>query len=156
MTTKICSKCDKDLPLDNYYTILNKRGKNYTYTYCRKCHYEKMTKHTSAKWRKDNPKKWRKAVHKSLYDWYGRMNKGVYLLITTKGLYVGASDKIRARVMQHNGNQPGNVGAKGAKVITWFTLEKVSNRKERFAAEMKWIKRLRPALNKKTGPKTNK
>jgi len=113
-----------------------------------------MTKHTSAQWRKDNPKKWSKAAYKALYAWYGRMNKGVYLLITTKGLYVGASDKIRARVMQHNGNQPGNVQAKGAKVITWFTLEKVSNRKERFAAEQKWIKRLRPALNEKTGPKS--
>ena len=155
MTTKICSKCDKDLPLDNYYTIINKRGKRYTYTYCRQCHYQKMTKHTAAKWRKDNPKKWNKAVYKSLNAWYSRMDKGVYLLITTKGLYVGASDKIRARVMQHGGNQPGNVGIIGAKVITWFVLEKETNRKKRFAKEKKWIKRLKPALNGKTGRKHN-
>jgi len=154
MTTKICSKCDKDLPLDNYYTIVNKRGKNYTYTYCRKCHYSKMTKHTSAKWRKDNPKEWRQAVHKSLYAWYGRMNKGVYCLITTKGLYVGATDKVKARVAQHKANLPGNVGSKGAKILFWFILEKESNRKKRFEKEQKWIKLLKPSLNGKTGPKT--
>jgi len=154
MTTKICSKCDKDLPLDNYYTIVNKRGKNYTYTYCRKCHYSKMTKHTSAKWRKDNPKEWRQAVHKSLYAWYGRMNKGVYCLITTKGLYIGATDKVRARVAQHKANFPGNVGSKGAKILFWFILEKESNRKKRFEKEQKWIKLLKPSLNGKTGPKT--
>jgi predicted GIY-YIG superfamily endonuclease len=154
MTTKICSKCDKDLPLDNYYTIVNKRGKNYTYTYCRKCHYSKMTKATAARWRKNNPERWRKDAHKALRAWYGRMNKGVYCLITTKGLYIGATDKVRARVAQHKANFPGNVGSKGAKILFWFILEKESNRKKRFEKEQKWIKLLKPSLNGKTGPKT--
>lgn len=154
MTTKICSKCDKDLPLDNYYTIVNKRGKNYTYTYCRKCHYSKMTKATAARWRKQNPERWRKDAHKALRAWYGRMNKGVYCLITTKGLYIGATDKVRARVAQHKANFPGNVGSKGAKILFWFILEKESNRKKRFEKEQKWIKLLKPSLNGKTGPKT--
>lgn len=154
MTTKICSKCGKDLPLDNYYTIVNKRGKNYTYTYCRKCHYSKMTKATAARWRKNNPERWRKDAHKALRAWYGRMNKGVYCLITTKGLYIGATDKVRARVAQHKANFPGNVGSKGAKILFWFILEKESNRKKRFEKEQKWIKLLKPSLNGKTGPKT--
>jgi len=153
MTTKICSKCNKDLPLDNYYTIVNKRGKNYTYTYCRKCHYSKMTKATAARWRKNNPERWRKDAHKALRAWYGRMNKGVYCLITTKGLYIGATDKVRARVAQHKANFPGNVGSKGAKILFWFILEKESNRKKRFEKEQKWIKLLKPSLNGKTGPK---
>ena len=153
MTTKICSKCNKDLPLDNYYTIVNKRGKNYTYTYCRKCHYSKMTKATAARWRKNNPERWRKDAHKALRAWYGRMNKGVYCLITTKGLYIGATDKVRARVAQHKANFPGNVGSRGAKILFWFILEKESNRKKRFEKEQKWIKLLKPSLNGKTGPK---
>ena len=55
MTTKICTKCNTELPITEYYTIVNKKGRRYTYNYCRKCHYSKMTKHTAAKWRKQNP-----------------------------------------------------------------------------------------------------
>ena len=113
-----------------------------------------MTKHTSARWRKQNPERWRKDVHKSLRAWYSRMNKGVYCLITTKGLYVGATDKVRARIAQHKSNFPGNVASKGAKILFWFILEKESNKKLRHQKEQKWIKWLKPSLNEKTGPKT--
>lgn len=154
MTTKICTKCNQELPIKEYYTIINKKGRKYTYSYCRKCHYSKMTKHTAERWRKNNPERWRKDVHKSLRAWYSRMNKGVYCLVTTKGLYVGATDKVRARVAQHKSNFPGNVASKGAKIIFWFILEKESNRKKRFEKEQKWIKWLNPSLNEKTGPKT--
>jgi len=148
MNTRECTKCSKELPIEDFYTIINKRTlKKYTYTYCRKCHYNKMTKHTSAKWRKDNPKRWNVIAYKAQKDYWKRQKKGVYLLITTKGLYVGASDKITSRVLQHRGQQPGNVGHKGAKIITWFVLEEQNDKRDRLDAEKKWIKRLNPMLN---------
>ena len=154
MTTKICTKCNTELPITEYYTIVNKKGRKYTYNYCRKCHYNKMTKHTAAKWRKHNPDRWKKDVHKAVRAWYSRMDKGVYLLITTKGLYVGATDKVRARIAQHRSNFPGNVASKGAKILFWFILEKEANKKLRHEKEAKWIRRLNPSLNEKQGPKT--
>lgn len=150
MNTRECTKCSKELPIQDFYTIINKNsGKKYTYTYCRKCHYNKMTKHTSAKWRKNNPTQWNKDVYKATKAYWGRQKKGVYLLITTKGLYVGCSDKITSRVVQHKSSKfAGNVNSKGAKVITWFVLEEQSDKRKRLDAEKKWIKRLNPMLNK--------
>ena len=151
MSSKTCSKCNQVKPITDYY-IIKKSG--YVYTYCKKCHYSKMTKHTAAKWRKDNPEQWRKDIHAAQRAYWKRQRSGVYLLVTDKGLYVGATDKIRSRVSQHaSSNYPGNIKHKGAKLITWFVLEQQQNKKKRLAAEKKWIKRLQPVLNKLHTPR---
>jgi len=148
MATKICTKCGTSKPNSEYYTITNKKtGKQYTYTYCKKCHYEKMTKHTAKKWRKDNPDAWLKAVHKAQQAFFRRQKKGVYLLVTDKGLYVGSTDKLTSRIAQHKQTQPGNIGAKGAKILYTKLLAEEDNRIERLKIEKKWIKTLQPALN---------
>ena len=146
MNTKTCTKCNKDKPLSDYYKI---KKSGYIYSYCRKCHYEKMTKHTAAQWRKDNKEQWLADVHKAQKAYWNRQKAGVYLLITNKGLYVGATDKIRSRVSQHASSKyAGNIKAKGANLITWFVLEVQKDKKKRLAAEKKWIKILNPILNK--------
>ena len=151
MSSKTCSKCNQVKPMTDYY-IIKKSG--YVYTYCKKCHYSKMTKHTAAKWRKDNPEQWRKDIHAAQRAYWKRQRSGVYLLVTDKGLYVGATDKIRSRVSQHaSSNYPGNIKHKGAKLITWFVLEQQQNKMKRLAAEKKWIKRLQPVLNKLHTPR---
>jgi len=148
MNSKDCTKCSKHLPLSEYYIITNKNtGKKYHYTYCKKCHYEKMTKHTSAKWRKDNPDSWNKAVRKATAAYFKRQKAGVYLLVTDIGLYVGASDKLTSRISQHNGNTPGNVRYKGAKILYSKVLAVENDKKERLRIEKEWIQKLQPALN---------
>lgn len=145
MNTKTCSKCNQDKPITDYYEI---KKSGYVYSYCKKCHYEKMTKHTAAKWRVENKQRWIQDVSKAQKAYWNRQRKGVYLLVTTKGLYVGATDKIRSRVTQHlSSSYPGNINAKGAKLITWLVLEQQENKKKRLEAEKKWIKRLNPILN---------
>jgi len=150
METRVCSKCGIEKPISEYYTIKQKKQKDYTYKYCSRCHYSKMTKKTSKRWREQNPKKWNKASLKAQHAFLNRQTQGVYLLFTTKGLYVGQTSHIRSRIYQHKtySNSKGNVGGKGAKVLSWMVLEKEENYYRRKLAEAKWIKRLNPALNK--------
>ena len=150
METKICSKCDKNLSLDQYY-VIKKSG--YLYGYCKKCHYEKMTKATAAKWRIENKDRWVIDVRKAQKAMWKRDKQGVYLLITSKGLYVGQTDKYQARVNQHrNSNFKGNMKAKGAKVLYATLLVEEKNALKRRELEKKWIRKLRPNLNKEFNP----
>lgn len=153
MNSKICTKCNVDKPITEYYTIVTKNNREYTYNYCKKCHYSKMTKHTSKKWRKQNPEQWKQDVKKAQQAMYDRDREGVYILITTKGLYVGKTDKYQHRVQQHrNNNFKGNVKAKGAKVLANFLLEEINDPKQRSIRERYWINKLKPALNRVGNP----
>lgn len=153
METKICSKCSKNLPITDYYTIKTKRRKDYTYSYCKFCHYSKMTKHTSKKWRKENPKQWKEDVVKAQKAMYKRQREGVYLIVSTKGLYIGQTDKYEHRIQQHRtSNFKGNVKHKGAKVLFATLLVEEYDPVKRREIESKYIKLLRPALNKRDNP----
>jgi len=149
MESKICTKCNTNKPLTEYYTITNKKtGKIYCYNYCKKCHYAKMTKRTSKVWRKQNPNRWKKDVSKAQKAMFERDKKGVYLLVTTKGLYVGSSNKIKHRIQQHKVNYfPGNVKYYGAKVLFSYILAIENDRKTRLKLEREWIEKLQPKLN---------
>ena len=150
METKICNKCNKNLPLDQYY-VIKKTG--YLYGYCKQCHYHKMTKATAKRWRKDNKDRWLIDVRKAQKAMWKRDKQGVYLLITSKGLYVGQTDKYQARINQHRNSEfPGNMKAKGAKVYYATLLIEEKNRDKRLKLEAKWIKKLRPNLNQVYNP----
>tara|TARA_R110000796_G_scaffold18159_5_gene55189 strand:- start:1272 stop:1739 length:468 start_codon:yes stop_codon:yes gene_type:complete len=154
METKICSECSKAKASDEYY-VIKKTG--YVYPYCKKCHYSKYTKHTSKRWREDSPKKWNKAVRKAQVAMFSRMRAGVYLLITTKGLYVGATDKYDHRLWQHrHSNFKGNMLNKNAKVLYATLLVEEKNREKRLQLEKEYIGRIRPALNKLHNPDYSK
>ena len=158
METKICSKCGKEFPIDHYYTIKDKKtGKvKYRYNYCRADHY-KMTKPTAKKWRKQNPEQWKKDVRKSLHAMFERDRKGVYLLVTTKGLYVGSTDKYKHRILQHrNSDFKGNCKYEGAVVLFSFMLEQIDSKRKRLQREKYWIAKLRPRLNKVHNPDYHK
>lgn len=155
MEYKICNKCNKEYPIKDYYTIKDKKtgAIKYTYNYCRFCHYHKMTKHVAKKWRKDNPRRWAKDVAKAQKAMWKRDKQGVYLLITSKGLYIGQTDKYQARVNQHRASSfKGNMKHKGAKVFYATLLVEEKDPVRRRALEKKWIKKLRPNLNKEHNP----
>ncbi len=149
MQSRVCTKCNTEKPESEYYAILNKKtGNIYNYKYCKKCHYSTLTKHTAKKWREDNPNRWLKAVNKAQHSYFDRQKAGVYLLITDKGTYVGASDKITSRVSQHKSSKRGgNVAFKGATVIEHRVLEEIEDRDERLKRERYWIEKLQPDLN---------
>tara|TARA_R110000796_G_scaffold28589_4_gene78037 strand:- start:598 stop:1104 length:507 start_codon:yes stop_codon:yes gene_type:complete len=148
MESKVCTKCNKNLAISEYYTITSKYGSTYTYNYCKKCHYTHSTKAIAKKWRKDNKERWHVDVKKATKAYHGRQSKGVYLLVTTKGLYIGATDKFESRIQQHRtSNFGGNMKFKGAKVLYATLVQEVNDRKERLEAEKRWIKKLRPSLN---------
>lgn len=154
METKICSKCGKEFPIDHYYTIKDKKTGEvkYRYNYCRADHY-KMTKPIAKKWRKKNPEQWSKDVQKAQKAMFERDRKGVYLLITSKGLYVGSTDKYEHRIRQHRNNDfKGNCKYKGAFVFYATMLEEIDSRKKRLEREKYWINKLKPALNKAHNP----
>lgn len=153
MSTKVCTMCNIDKPIEDYYTIITKRQRPYTYSYCKKCHYEKMTKHTAKKWRKKNPKRWKEDVKTAQKAMFERDKKGVYMLITNKGMYIGSTDKYKHRINQHKNNDfKGNAKHKGAKVLFSMLIVEENNRKRRMEIEKFWINLLRPALNKQDNP----
>lgn len=143
MDTKVCTHCNKELPIDDYY-LIKKTG--YRYGYCKKCHYKK-TKPIAKKWRKDNRKRWNKDVIKATKAMWSRDRKGVYLLVTTKGLYIGATNKLKARIQQHSSKTKGNVGYYGAKVLFSFVLAYEDNKRKRLDLERKYIEKYQPKLN---------
>ncbi len=145
MESKVCSKCDTEKSLDQYY-LIKKTG--YVYSYCKKCHYS-LTKPTAKKWRKKFPDRWKQDVRKAQKDMWDRQREGVYLLITSKGLYIGQTDKYESRIHQHrHSNFNGNMKYKGAKIFYATLLEEINNREERLDREKYWIKKLKPNLNK--------
>jgi len=148
METKICSICNKELPIDQYYVIYSKKqNKDYTYNYCKACHYVK-TKPIAKKWREENREQWNQDVKNALKAMFNRDLKGVYMLITNKGLYIGQTDKFRHRVHQHkNPNFKGNVAFKGAKILQSVLLEEIDDTKKRKQREKYWIKKFKPELN---------
>ena len=84
---------------------------------------------------------------------FARDKKGVYLLITSKGLYIGQTDKYRHRLMQHRNNDfKGNMKHKGAKVFYATLLKEENNAKKRRELEKYYIQKLRPSLNKVDNP----
>jgi len=150
METKVCTKCNTEKSIEEYYQI---KKSGYTYNYCKKCHYSKMTKATSKRWRKANPKRWIEDVSKAQKAMWGRQREGVYLLLTTKGLYVGQTDKYESRLNQHRfSNFKGNMKYKGAKILYTTLLEQVKDKDQRLEREKYWIQKLKPALNKQFNP----
>ena len=112
-----------------------------------------MTKHTSKKWRKANPKRWMQDVTKAQKAMFERHREGVYLIVSTKGLYIGQTDKYEHRIYQHrNSNFKGNVKYKGAKVLFATLLVEEYDPVKRREIEKKYIQLLRPALNIAANP----
>lgn len=150
MEKKNCTKCNKLLPLSDYY-VVKKTG--YRYSYCKKCHYHRMTKHTAKKWRENNPERWSADVYKAQRSMFRRDKQGVYLLITDKGMYIGQTDKYKHRLWQHrNSHFKGNMLHKDAKIVYATLLIEEKDRAKRLELEKYWINKLRPALNKLHNP----
>ena len=142
--TKKCTKCSQLKDTDDYYVVA-KTG--YVYPYCKKCHYG-MTKPTAKRWRKNNKKRWSEDVYKAQRAMFRRDKKGVYLVVTDKGMYVGQTDKYKNRMWQHkNSNFPGNIKHKGANIISSILLVEENDYNKRRALEKVWIRTLRPTLN---------
>ena len=149
--SKICTKCNKDLPISDYYSINNKRqNKVYTYNYCKKCHYSKMTKKTSKKWRGENVEQWKQLSKANGTRWRGKLKGGVYIVVTNKGLYVGSSGQLRLRLAQHKRpySKESVLWHHNAKYITSFVISESDDEQTRLDIEKYWIKLLQPALNK--------
>jgi hypothetical protein len=155
METKICTKCNAKKSIDDYYYIKPSKHskKGYYYNYCKHCHYHKMTKHTAKKWRKQYPTRWKDAAYKAQKAMFERDFAAVYLLITTKGWYVGSTDKFRHRMYQHKFSKfKGNMCYIGAKVLYTHVLGKEDRVYHRRKLEKYWIQMLRPRLNKHHNP----
>jgi len=147
METKRCTKCSEVKSISEYYLAKNKKtGNQWHYNYCKACHYL-MTKPNRVKWGSSNPEKLKKANNKAMRDYRDRHTAGVYLLHTTKGTYVGQSESIEWRTILHKYNTGGNVGGKGAEILSYVILEEIENRAKRMEREKYYIRKLRPDLN---------
>lgn len=149
METKVCIECNKDLPLSEYY-IVKKTG--YQYRYCKKCHYKK-TKPIAKQWRKENPERWINDVKKAHKAWNSRQDGGVYLLVTTDGLYIGQSNNLKLRLRQHEDGHPiGIEQVKNTKLLYSSVLEIENDPDKRLRIEKRYIKKLKPELNLEHNP----
>ena len=147
MVTKICKTCDKDLPIEEYY--IGTQG--WIYGSCKACHYKK-TKPIRKSWVRDNKKRARKLVLKAMNEWSKRCTKGVYVIETDKGSFVGASNAIEKRMHQQKcPKQIGPLSYNNAKFISYTILEEVEDRDERLQRLRYWIDVLKPSLNKRKG-----
>jgi predicted GIY-YIG superfamily endonuclease len=148
---KKCTKCSKMLPEDDYYTVFNKKyNSTYTYKYCKKCHYSKLTKHIAKKWREDNKEEWKQLAATTGARWRSNLQGGVYLVITDKGLYVGQTAHLLLRLRQHKNKQDkaGVTYWHNCNFITSLVIKECDDKKERQRLEKFWIKILSPSLNK--------
>lgn len=144
MNTKTCTKCNSDLPLTEYY-VIKKTG--YMYNYCKQCHY-KMTKPKAKAWREKYPERWLQDVAKAQKDWRERLDGGVYLLVTTDGLYVGQSSMLQYRLNQHiRDAKVGIQKLKNTKLLYTRILEIENDEEKRIFLEKKYIRLLKPELN---------
>lgn len=148
---KQCVTCKQSYPVGDYYTIYTKRAngtvREYTYKYCKYCHYEKM-KPTRKKWEKENPERLTELINQAVKRWRHKQPAGVYIIQTNKGMYIGESDHIPFRITQHKSSkQFGVVKTKGAKILSWHVLETIEDVDKRRKREKYWIKKLQPELN---------
>lgn len=145
---KHCSKCGTGYPPDHYYTVTNKKtGSVYTYHYCRKCHYKK-TKPIREQWAIDNPERLHKLQYKATRKHLDQQVAGVYMIQTSKGVYIGESDHVKFRISQHRSeNQYGSMAGRKAKILQWHIIEEINDKKERLKREKYYIKLLQPVLN---------
>lgn len=147
MVTKVCKRCDKDLPIEEYY--IGTHG--WIYGSCKACHYKK-TKPIRKDWVKVNKKRANKLMLKAMNAWSNRCTPGVYLMETDKGMFVGASNAIEKRMFQQKcPKQPGPLTANNAKLISYTILEEVRERDERLQRWKYWIDVLKPSLNRRRG-----
>lgn len=156
MEKKKCNLCNKEYTRDYYYKVHNKKtGSVYEYPYCKYCHYQKYTKHSSAKWRKENPEKWNKLAAKNFNKYRKRLPGGVYCILTPKGLYVGSTAELKLRIMQHkNTNNQESICRKfNTTFMGSFILSRTDNKETRIRKEKEWIEKLQPALNKEWNKK---
>lgn len=148
MGSKTCSKCGIEFSYDQYY-VYRVKGKEHLYSWCKSCHYKK-TKVIRKKWMKDNLEKGRKLVYDAMNRWKEQDDKGVYLIQTDKGCYVGSSNSITQRIRQHKSpSQPGPLKSYQAKYISHTILEIVEERDKRLEREKYWTRLIQPKLNKR-------
>lgn len=103
-----------------------------------------MTKPARAEWVKDNKERAKELQRVASLEWRRRMPGGVYFIQTDKGSYIGQSDHVDFRLMQH---QYTNVDGKGAKVLDFYVIEQIDDRDKRLEREKYWIQKLKPDLN---------
>lgn len=145
METRTCSRCNTSQPIDNYY-VYKKTG--YIYTWCKKCHY-KITKPIREQWVNDYPDKARKITSKAMRDYVDRQIAGVYLMETTKGIYIGQAKSIPQRLSQHLSlKMRGPLADYGGEFISLTILEEVKDDEERKRRKMYYIDLIQPSLNK--------
>ena len=145
METRTCSKCKVLQPIENYY-VYNKTG--YVYTWCKKCHY-KTTKLIRKQWVEDYPEKARRISKITQRAFIDRQVGGVYLMETTKGIYIGEGKSIPQRLQQHLSlKMRGPLADHNAEFISLTILEEVDDKKERVRKKMEYIELLQPSLNK--------
>jgi len=148
---KQCTKCSKMLPEDNYYTVNNKKyNSSYTYKYCKKCHYSKATKATAKRWREDNKEEWKQLSAEHGRRYRGKLQGGVYMVITDKGIYIGQTAHLRLRIKQHRrpDDKTGVCNWTDSKYLTSLIIKESNDKKERERLERFWIRALKPGLNK--------
>ena len=61
----------------------------------------KATKHTAKKWREDNKEEWKQLSAEHGRRYRGKLQGGVYMVITDKGIYIGQTAHLRLRIKQH-------------------------------------------------------
>lgn len=133
MKSRVCSRCKKDKPLDQFYkSTYGKYGKT---AQCKQCLKEKVFR----------PYRKKGIERQNIDKFISKMTSGVYLVNAGNGTYIGQSKHIENRVYNHrswNYNSPVE-GYKSFKV-----LEVVEDSKLRLKREKYWIKKLQPNLNK--------
>lgn len=147
---KECITCKETYPEGYFYTIYTNRKdgsiREYTYKYCKFCHYKKM-KPKREQWAKDNPERINQLVNKAIKKWKDKQPAGIYLIQTDMGSYIGNSAHIPHRITQHTSSQQFGVARKGAKILSWSIIEYIDDEDKRRKRERYWIKKLQPELN---------
>lgn len=138
MDGKKCKRCSEYKPWSDYNRC---KAAKYGYqTYCRECTKEYRKQYYA------NNKQAILSMHK---DYLKQMDKGVYIVYTTKGRYIGQSEHIQSRIRHHkpwNDRSPVKT-----KVLKWEVLEYIDSEEERLIRERYYIDKLKPELNTYAG-----
>lgn len=105
---KKCTKCNKELSLDQFTLQKNKNGTKSYRTYCKKCSYEE-NKLRAKKWRQDNSeqyksylKNWFKENYEYSKKYYHDYKDGFhYVYYIPEHHYIGVTGNLKYRKFHH-------------------------------------------------------
>lgn len=142
-----CSRCGKYQLYDNYGKTSTKVNRNGYDSICKGCRRVYANNYVAQGKQKEQYHKNPKAFMSRFNKYIGKMPGGVYQVYTNEGRYIGESQHMQHRVMNHK-TPKSRTAVGGKEYLRWEVLEYIEDPDLRLEREAYWIDTLKPELNR--------